>query len=221
MNISASIRAQSLGIEYDDGPSKVRVFSDLSFDATAGKVVAVCGPSGSGKSSLLRIVAGLQQPTNGQVEVIGRTFMVYQDARLVPFLTVAENLALAADIASNTIDHDRISTILSDLGLEGFGDRMPRTLSGGEAHRVAVGRAFAAGASILLVDEPTASLDRAAAVQVGGLLVGLARRRDALVVVATHDQQLAEHADAVLALAADRARTVPSTAARLVSQDSQ
>lgn len=204
MNTDSFIRARSLVVEYDDGPTTARVFSDLSFEAVAGQVVAICGPSGSGKSSLLRILAGLQQPNSGHVDVAGRTFMVYQDARLVPFLNVSENLALAADIAAVKIDADQIAMILSDLGLDDFGGRMPSTLSGGEAHRVAVGRAFAAGASILLVDEPTASLDRVAAQQVGGLLVDLACRRNALVVVATHDGQLADRADSVVRLASDQ-----------------
>lgn len=200
-NPSPSVRAQWLAVEYDDGPAKSLVFSDISLSATGGHLLAVCGPSGSGKSSLLRILGGLQTPTRGAVDIVGRAFIVYQEARLIPFLSVAENLALAADLASAPVDRDRIANILDDLGLGGFAHRMPSTLSGGEAHRVAVGRALAAGASILLVDEPTASLDRIAAQQIGGVLLGLARTRNAVVIVATHDEQLTARADSVLRLA--------------------
>ncbi|MFN2345107.1 MAG: ABC transporter ATP-binding protein [Dermatophilaceae bacterium] len=189
-----------LSVAYEQGGSVVPVVSGLSFDAEPGRVTALVGPSGAGKSSVLRVLAGIQQADSAMLEVDGPVALVYQDSRLVNFLTVSENLALAADLTGAAGDEVSGSAILARLGLAGLEDRMPLSLSGGERHRVALARAVVMKARTLLVDEPTAALDRASATGVAELLRMLARSLTITMVVATHDPLIFEGADHVVNL---------------------
>ena len=173
----------------------------------AGGSTAVVGPSGSGKSTLLRLIAGTQGPTAGSVQIDnvpvrqaswatpsdGRVVMVHQNYHLVPFLTVQENLLLAAELRGAACDDRAVQLALSRVALEpSMISRMPSTLSGGQQQRVAIARALLTGASVVLADEPTGALDRENSSRVADVLVSLAERDGLTVVVATHDSNVAD-----------------------------
>lgn len=139
---------------------------DVDVSIPRGEVLVLLGPSGCGKTTLLRLIAGLLRPSKGRVLVNGQppeagqgSAMVFQNFRLLPWKTVAENLAFALPHLSTTERAARVEHYLQLVGLHRFADRFPKTLSGGMQQRVALARALAAEPDILLMDEPFASLD--------------------------------------------------------------
>jgi putative ABC transport system ATP-binding protein len=161
------------------------------------------GPSGSGKSTLLRVLAGLQVPDGGLVTVGGkplkvtgagdaRISLIHQDYRLVEFLDVGENLALAAELRAIEISESDVANALSRVGLDGFQGRSPATLSGGEQQRVAIARALITRSAVLLADEPTGALDAENTKIVATLLRDISQENEISVVVATHDRSVAQ-----------------------------
>ena len=175
-----------------------------------GGPTVVTGPSGSGKSTLLRVIAGLQAPDSGRVllkdEPVARpswrsagdprVAFIHQDYRLVPFLTVRDNVALAAEMRGHPVSSERVTECLELAGLaDDFADRHPGTLSGGEQQRVAISRALATGAELLIADEPTGALDTTNTARVAELLVMLAETHQLGVVIATHDPLVAERVE--------------------------
>lgn len=126
--------------------------------------------------------------------------MVHQNSRLVQFLTVAENLNLAAELAGNLITEQEVERLLENVGLSGYANRLPTTLSGGQSHRVALARAIATGSRLLIVDEPTAALDRSSTHKISELLGDLASLLSISILVATHDPLLRDQADQVIDL---------------------
>ena len=183
------------------------VARDVSFSAEAGEVLALMGPSGSGKTSILRAIAGLDPVSGGVIHVDGhpvdaqsvrrehrrRVGLVFQFHHLFSHLSVLDNVCLAPVrvLGERRSDAEaRAKTHLVDLGLEGRLHAMPHELSGGEAQRVAIARALAVDPSVLLMDEPTASLDAARRFDLGDLLRSLAAA-GRTVVVATHDAEFA------------------------------
>lgn len=204
-----AVRVDGLAVAYRSGRGEVRVFDGVRLAAAPGEVTAVTGPSGSGKTSLLHVIAGIVQPVAGTVEFLSsdeplptppKIGIVYQDHRLVPFLTAAENVQLAAEVTGNDLTGPALTGLFADLGVEGLQRSLPGELSGGEQQRVAIARAVASGAPVLLVDEPTASVDRRTAASIGTLFRNLARSRQVTIVVATHDPLMIETADAVVAI---------------------
>jgi NitT/TauT family transport system ATP-binding protein len=134
----------------------------MSMDIPAGHFVALVGASGCGKTTLLHILAGLEPPTSGTVEVAeSRPALMFQDAALFPWLTVAQNLELALRLRGigRAERRARAAHLLETVRLEGFGDRRAHELSGGMRQRVALARALAQGSQLLLMDEPFGSLD--------------------------------------------------------------
>ncbi len=197
------------------------VISGIDLEVHEGGLTVVTGPSGSGKTTLLRLVAGLDLPDEGSVTVAGiavdglgaaaraelrRTTVAVagQDTGLVPFLDAAENVRLGLLLGGEVEAESRVEEALAAVGLAGRSGRRVETLSTGERARVALARAVARRAAVLVVDEPTARLDRRAAEAVAGLLAGLARAGGTAVVCATHDPLLVAVADAELSLAATR-----------------
>jgi putative ABC transport system ATP-binding protein len=185
-----------------------------SLTVHAGEVVAVTGPSGCGKSTLLHAGAGIVRPQAGTVRLLGhdlatldeaartrlrrrRVGIVLQFGQLVPDLSILENVALPLLLDG----HDRAAalTAAADLlvraGLDADHDTTPAELSGGQAQRVAVARALVTGPALILADEPTGSMDTLGGEHLLELLLGAARERGAAVVLVTHDNVVASHAD--------------------------
>lgn len=178
--------------------------------------VALMGSSGSGKSTLLRCIAGLQIPGQGCINLDGkaiasrsresadpRVAMVFQDHRLVDFLTVDENIRLALELRGHRPVDSSISAWLERVGLAGYGNRPLSTLSGGQLQRVGIARALALEPRLLLADEPTGSLDRTTSDRIISLLTGIARDLSIPVLIATHDPLVAAACDLVLELPGD------------------
>jgi len=167
------------------------ILRGVTFEASPGELVALMGPSGCGKTTVLRAIAALESYESGRIVVEGQTVgMVFQFHCLFEHLTSLHNVWLApvhAHSVRREAAIDQARTLLRALGVEHRADALPRELSGGEAQRVAIARALAVNPRVVLMDEPTASLDPARRHELGALLTTLARDGRTLV-VATHDE---------------------------------
>ena len=204
------VRDVSLTLPSAAGP--VEILRDLSFSVAPRERVAITGPSGSGKSSLIAVAAGLERPTSGTVELLGRPLakmdedgrarlrrgrvsLVFQAFHLLPNMTAEENVAAPLEIAG-IADADRVARDWLDrVGLSGRLRHYPHQLSGGEQQRVALARALAPRPALLFADEPTGNLDAVNAAMVADLLYGLVSEEGAAMVLVTHDAGLAARAD--------------------------
>jgi len=195
----------------------VHILNGIDLRVAAGETVSVVGPSGSGKSSMMMIVGGLERQTAGFVHVGGHDLaaldedglarfrretvgIVFQDFHLVPTMTALENVALPLEFAGRRDAFDRAADALDQAGLGQRLKHYPGQLSGGEQQRTALARAFAAKPRLLLADEPTGNLDGATGEQVMQLLFGLCRDHGATLMLITHDMSLAGRCDRVVEL---------------------
>lgn len=199
-----------LTLPATSGP--VDILKGVTFRAMPGESVAVVGPSGSGKSSLISVASGIEQATKGEVKLLGeslvgksedalarqrrgRVSLVFQSFHLLPTMTAFDNVRAPLEIAGL-----KNVEALAKSGLEavGLGSRLhhyPGQLSGGERQRVAVARALASNPAIVFADEPTGNLDRASGAMVAEMLFAIARDRGATLVVVTHDLEMAKRAN--------------------------
>ncbi|MDQ1436647.1 MAG: sulfonate transport system ATP-binding protein [Acidimicrobiaceae bacterium] len=160
-SVPAAIRCRGLSKAFGTARNAVVALDRVDLDVRAGEFVCVVGASGCGKSTLLNLVAGLDAPTRGQVDVVGRTALMFQDSALFPWLTVADNVGLPLRLAGmpKGARQARVEELLASVHLAGQGERRPHELSGGMRQRVALARALAQEAEILLMDEPFGALD--------------------------------------------------------------
>jgi ABC-type lipoprotein export system ATPase subunit len=205
------LRLSDLSVSYGTGHAQTTPISSLNASFLPGST-AITGPSGSGKSTLMRVLAGIQQPSAGAATLDRRPLayrggvtdrrvsFIHQDYRLIDFLTVGENIQLASSVRGLSCHAADISNALSDVDLEGYADRWPATLSGGEQQRVAIARALALETRVVLADEPTGALDADNSRAVAQLLRRCAEK-GAIVVVATHDADVASMMDCQFRLA--------------------
>jgi ABC-type polar amino acid transport system ATPase subunit len=169
------------------------ILRGVTLSIARGELVAIMGPSGSGKTTVLRAIAGLEAIDRGRIDVNGQVAMVFQFHCLFEHLTALQNVCLAPVYAhgvSRDAAAQRGRELLAAFGVEHRAHALPRHLSGGEAQRVAIARALAVDPPVLLMDEPTASLDPARRNELGELLDDLRRRNTALL-LATHDEEFA------------------------------
>jgi NitT/TauT family transport system ATP-binding protein len=182
------MRVRDITISYGGTP----VLEGASIDVPAGKFVSLVGPSGSGKSSLLRAAIGLQKPLKGDVE-LGFSFaevgMLFQDDALLPWKTARENVALGLTFHGMKREQAlrEADAALAKMGLQGFENRYPRHISGGQRKRVAIAQVLALKPKLLLMDEPFASLDAIVRARVVQDVVGLVEREGISVLLVTHD----------------------------------
>ncbi|NEW44699.1 ABC transporter ATP-binding protein [Nocardia cyriacigeorgica] len=164
------------------------VLDGIDVDIEAGAIVALVGRSGSGKSTLLRIIGGLERPDRGAVTVDAQPTIVFQEARLIPWLPVVRNVALGRPRPHNRRDDETIAReLLEQVDLRERADAWPLTLSGGEAQRVALARALVAHPTLLLLDEPFGALDALTRLVMHDLLLRLHAERGFGVLLVTHD----------------------------------
>ncbi len=208
---------------YREGESERIVLRDVELQVAPGEIVVLLGRSGSGKSTVLNLISGIDRATSGVIRVQGvdvtalsetertlfrrrRIGFIFQFFNLIPTLTVEENLRLPLEL--NGIDgktgRTRALDLLSTVGLADRAASFPDRLSGGEQQRVAVARALVHDPVLVLADEPTGNLDAESARQVLGLLADLARRAGRTVIAASHSEEVAALADRVLTLADGR-----------------
>jgi lipoprotein-releasing system ATP-binding protein len=202
------LRVANLSKDYPAPHGPLRVLGDVSFELSPGEAAAITGPSGSGKSSLLYVLGGLEPPTSGTITLDGsnpyqlspaglaafrgrHVGFVFQDHCLLPQCTVLENVLVPTLVASNAGDLARAKDLVARVGLADRMDHRPAELSGGERQRVAIARALIRNPRLLLCDEPTGNLDHAAAANVASILLDLRRAGETILVIVTHSAELA------------------------------
>ncbi|MCC5991426.1 MAG: ATP-binding cassette domain-containing protein [Rhodobacteraceae bacterium] len=214
-----SLRDVDLTLQGNAGP--VEILRAITLDVARGETVGLIGPSGSGKSSLLMLMGGLERASAGQVQALGHDLtalnedalarfrrqhmgVVFQSFHLIPTMTALENVATPLELAGR---RDAFARAEEELRAVGLGHRMghyPAQMSGGEQQRVALARAAAPRPDILLADEPTGNLDNANGQAIMDLLFGLRDRHGATLILVTHAPELARRCDRVIRLADGR-----------------
>lgn len=202
------ISLEDVSLSLDGNAGQVDILHGISMDVQRGQTLGLVGPSGSGKSSLLMLMGGLERATGGQVTVLGQELtaktedqlarfrrghlgVVFQSFHLIPTLTALENVATPLELAGVPDAMDRAAQELRAVGLEARANHYPSQMSGGEQQRVALARAAAPRPEILLADEPTGNLDEATASDVLDQMLELVRETGAALLMVTHSQSVA------------------------------
>jgi putative ABC transport system ATP-binding protein len=221
---SLAISARNLTLTLGDAAAPVTILRGIDLDIPRGQVVALLGPSGSGKSSLMAVLSGLERASGGSLQVAGADFaaldedglaaarrgrigIVLQAFHLLPTMTAAENVATPMELAGMADASPRALAELDAVGLAHRTGHYPTQLSGGEQQRVAVARALANRPVLVLADEPTGNLDEATAAKVLAEFLALVRGQGSAALVATHNIALAKQMDRVVTLHEGRLAT--------------
>ncbi len=216
-NSPAAIHLEDVKLTLSAIAGPVNILNGVSLTIPAGQTVALLGPSGSGKSSLLMVAAGLETATAGRVTVAGtditsmgedglarfrrgRVGIVFQSFHLIPTMTALENVAVPLELAGVADAFDRARDELGAVGLAARTDHYPGQLSGGEQQRVALARAIAPKPAVLFADEPTGNLDGATGAEVADLLFALPARAGSTLFLVTHEEALANRCRRIVRL---------------------
>lgn len=212
MNI---LTTENLKKIYETPSGKVYALDGVSVSVSEGEFIAVVGSSGSGKTTFLNMIGGLDRPTAGQVQIRSKPLgnlsseeltvfrrrnigFVFQNYNLLPYLNVWENITLPLRLDGVSVDESFISGIIENLGLADKTDNMPYMLSGGQQQRVAIARALSTRPALILADEPTGNLDSITGMEVIGLLKTCAVKYHQTIVVVTHNEEIAQMADRII-----------------------
>ena len=222
VSIDMPLTLEQVGLTLPSAAGPVEILRGVDLAVAPGERVAVVGPSGSGKSSLIAVAAGLERPTSGAVRLFGkdlaglgedgrarlrrsRVSLVFQAFHLLPNMTAEENVAAPLEIAGQKGASAVAREWLGRVGLEARRRHYPHQLSGGEQQRVALARALAARPALLFADEPTGNLDGKNAALVADMMFDLIAETGAALVMVTHDAALAARADRQVRMAEGRA----------------
>jgi putative ABC transport system ATP-binding protein len=209
------LRLENVSLSLPSRAGVVEILKSVSFTAQGGEAIGVVGPSGSGKTSMLMVASGLEAASSGRVEACGFSFegqgeqalarfrrdnvgIIFQSFHLIPTMTALENVAVPLEFRGRADAADRAAEALGKVGLSHRLTHYPSQLSGGEQQRVAIARAIAAGAKLLLADEPTGNLDQETGAAVIELLFDLKKKTGATLMLVTHDRDLARRCDRIL-----------------------
>jgi putative ABC transport system ATP-binding protein len=216
-SITPIIQAQTLTLALGEGDGRVTVLDGIDLSVAAGETVALLGPSGSGKSSLLSVLSGLERADSGTLHVAGQDFssldedglatarrgrigIILQAFHLLPTMTALENVATPLELAGRANAMELAQAELVAVGLGHRLNHYPAQLSGGEQQRVAIARALAPAPAILFADEPTGNLDHTTGTAVADLLFARAAAAGATLVMVTHDEALAQRCRRIVRL---------------------
>ena len=222
-----SLKDASLSLDGNAG--RVDILHDISMDVNRGESLALIGPSGSGKSSLLMVMGGLERATGGQVVALGNDLtamdedslarfrrshmgVVFQSFHLIPTMTALENVATPLELAGDRDAFAKAEAELAAVGLQHRMEHYPAQMSGGEQQRVALARAAAPRPDILLADEPTGNLDGANGTAIMDLLFSMRDKHGATLVLVTHSRTLAQRCERVIRLTDGRISTLDKAA---------
>ncbi len=214
---SPVLTLQDASLSLDGNAGRVNILHGINLTVRQGETIGLVGPSGSGKSSLLMLMGGLEQATRGTVSALGRDLtgldedtlarfrrdymgVVFQNFHLIPTMTALENVATPLELAGHKDAFTRAEAELEAVGLSHRRNHYPAQLSGGEQQRVALARASAPRPQILLADEPTGNLDESNGAAIVELLYGLRDKHGATLVLVTHSHALARKCDRVVRL---------------------
>ena len=216
-NSQAAISARNLTLTLGTAEAPVEILRGVDLDVMPGETLALLGPSGSGKSSLMAVLSGLERATGGTLQVAGQDFVgmdedalaharrgrigiVLQAFHLLPTMTAQENVATPMELSGESDAQARARTELEAVGLGHRLDHYPQQLSGGEQQRVAIARAIAPRPDLIFADEPTGNLDAATGHEIVELLFARRAETGATLLVITHDPELAKQCDRVIQL---------------------
>lgn len=208
------LRMNDVSKRFSTASGEIVILDHVSIEIMSGETVAIIGPSGSGKSTLLSLIGLLDTPTNGDISIAElivenmsekvkalfrneKIGFIFQSFELISPFSVSENISAPLEIGGKKIEEGVIEQIISEVGLTSRADALPYTLSGGEKQRVAIARALVHKPALLLADEPTGSLDRATGERVMTLLLDAVSKRNATLIVITHDEGIASKMDRV------------------------
>ena len=211
------LRTEDLTREYGFGDNKVVALNHVSFSVEEGEFVTILGPSGSGKSTLLHLLGGVDKPTSGKVYIGGQSIyemkerelttfrrreigQIYQFYNLIPVLNVEENICLPMLLDHRQAERKDLDELLELLGLTERVNHLPSELSGGQQQRVAIGRALISKPKLILADEPTGNLDQKNSREIIKLFRELNEKYGQTILLITHDEKIAEHAERILVI---------------------
>lgn len=212
------LRVENLCKTYGKGKNEVKALDNISFSVNKGEFIAIIGPSGSGKSTLLHILGGVDKPTSGKVFMNDQDIyvqndeqlaifrrrqvgLIYQFYNLIPILNVVENMTLPLKLDGRKVNKERVNELLELLGLADRKKHLPSQLSGGQQQRVSIGRALINAPVLVLADEPTGNLDSKSSQEIIGLLKHSNKKYGQILIVITHDENIALQADRIIRIA--------------------
>ena len=210
-------KLDNINLNYNLNGNDISVLKNINFEIKKNERVALTGESGSGKTSLLMLMSGLEKPSTGSIFFENKNFsviseeqktvirkkkigLVFQQFYLIPNYTALENVMFPMQINKIKNEKEKASSILSDIGLENRKNNLPSELSGGEQQRVAIARAISFNPEIILADEPTGNLDRKNTELVSNLLLDYSYRKKISLILVTHNMKLAKKCDRVIKL---------------------
>lgn len=211
------LKVENLTKTYGSGENLVHAVDDVSFSVEKGEFVAIVGASGSGKSTILHLIGGVDRPTSGKIFVDGNDIskmnddklavfrrrqvgIVYQFYNLIPILTVEENITLPCDLDGRGVDRERLEMILDSFGLRARRKHLPNQLSGGQQQRTSIARALINNPSLVLADEPTGNLDSKSSEEVMSMLKMCNQSYGQTVIMITHNLDIAKQADRIITI---------------------
>ncbi|NOT78945.1 MAG: ABC transporter ATP-binding protein [Bacteriovoracaceae bacterium] len=214
------IEVKGINKHFTQGKNSIQVLTDVSLEVKSGETIALLGKSGSGKTTMLSLLAGLDHPDSGFIVVDNEDIsqlseeklcdyrakklgIVFQQFHLIPHLTALENVLLSFEINGSS-DKTTAMNWLEMVGLKDRANHYPSMLSGGEQQRVAIARALAYGPPLLLADEPTGNLDAETGKVVIDILFKIVREKKTTMILVTHDEELASRADRIIRLVGGR-----------------
>ena len=209
------LKVENLTKVYGKGENKVVAVDNVSFSVKRGEFVAIVGSSGSGKSTILHLIGGVDRPTSGKVYIEGKDVyslneenlaifrrrqvgLIYQFYNLIPILNVEENITLPLSLDNRDVNKKKLDDLIKLLGLSDRRNHLPNELSGGQQQRTSIGRAMITSPAIILADEPTGNLDSKSSDEIVELLKKSNRDYNQTIVMITHNMDIAKEADRII-----------------------